>query len=96
MVFFKFMSCLPTVSNGLMCSTPWEAQECTHFSVALSGHVGTCDSSKSAITSSPVERILIPRRRLDQKIRIFARVFEGGMVWSVEKWGFLQGSLKGG
>ena len=47
-------------------------------SVALPCHVGTCDSSKSAITISPVERILIPRRRLDYKTEDFARVFEGG------------------
>ena len=34
-------------------------------SVALPCHVGICDSSKSAITISPVEIILIPRHRLD-------------------------------
>ena len=35
------------------------------FSVALRCHVGAYDSRKGAITSGPVDRILIHRSRLD-------------------------------
>ena len=58
-------------------------------SVALPCHVGTCDSSKEAITISPVERILIPCCRLDLKTGLLQGSLKG--EGNNSKMGLLEG-----
>ena len=110
---FSNLSCLPTVScaqpPGRNKSMPRECVHttvqycwfCATCSVALSCYAGTCDSSKSAITSSPVDRILIPRCRLDSfQPNILVLIAEWDIFLAiplqlVKNRGFLQRSFKG-